>query len=114
MTINYFCAFFLVIIGILIIINKRNLIKIVIGMCIIDYGINLLLISIGYSKGGTVPIFSDGVTVNSILVDPVPQALTLTSIVIGACVTALSLATIIKIKEYYNSIDSDKVRRIKG
>ena len=47
MTINYIGAFFLIVIGLAIIVLKSNLIKIVIGMGILDSGINLLLISIG-------------------------------------------------------------------
>ena len=90
---------------------KKNLIKIVIGMGIVDSGINLLLISIGYRTNGTAPIFSDNST---LFFDPIPQALTLTSIVIGACVTALALSIVIKIKEHYGSIESDDIRRIRG
>lgn len=111
MTINYIEAFFLIVIGLAIIVLKSNLIKIVIGMGILDSGINLLLISIGYRTNGTAPIFTDN---SSYFVDPIPQALTLTSIVIGACVTALALSLVIKIHKYYNSIESDEVRRIRG
>ena len=96
MTINYIGAFLLII--------------------ILDSGINLLLISIGYVKGGTAPIFSQEIENASAVafVDPIPQALTLTSIVIGACVTTLALALIIKIKEKYNSVDSRDIRRLNG
>lgn len=114
MTINYIGGFFLIVLGLLIIISKKNLMKIVIGMGLLDYGINLILISIGYRVNGTAPIFFNGVKDNSVFVDPIPQALTLTSIVIGACVTTLSLAIIIKIKKYYNSIDANDIRRLKG
>ena len=110
MTINYIGAFLLIFIGLAIIVLKKNLIKIVIGIGIVDSGINLLLISIGYRNGAT-PIFTDGAAK---FVDPIPQALTLTSIVIGACVSALALSLVIKINEHYGSIDSDEVRRIKG
>ena len=108
MTINYIGAFLLIFIGLAIIVLKKNLIKIVIGMGIVDSGINLLLISIGYRNGATTPIFTDGAAK---FVDPIPQALTLTSI---ACVSALALSLVIKINEHYGSIDSDEVRRIKG
>jgi multicomponent Na+:H+ antiporter subunit C len=111
MTINYIGAFLLIIIGLAIIIVKKNFIKIVIGMSLVDSGINLLLISVGFRAEGTAPIFTDNA---SVFVDPVPQALTLTSIVIGACVSALALAIVIKIQEHYGSIESDEVRRIKG
>lgn len=111
MTINYIGAFLLIIIGLAIITLKKNFIKIVIGMGLVDCGINLLLISVGFRAQGTAPIFTDNATV---FVDPLPQALTLTSIVIGACVTAMALAIVIKIQEHYGSIESDEVRRIKG
>ena len=84
------------------------------GMSILDSGINLLLITIGYRTGGTAPIFSADLQKGDFFVDPIPQALTLTSIVIGACVTALALSIVIKIKKHYNSIESDDVRRIRG
>lgn len=111
MIVNYIGAFFLIAIGLAIIVLKKNLIKIVIGMGVMDSGINLLLISIGFRTNGTAPIFSDNSTY---FVDPIPQALTLTSIVIGACVTALALSIVIKIQKHYGSIESDNVRRIRG
>ena len=48
MVFNYLGSFLLIILGLLIIVSKKNLIKIVIGMSLLDYGINLILISIGY------------------------------------------------------------------
>ena len=113
MIINYIGAFLLIVIGLALIIFKKNLIKIVIGMGVMDSGINLLLITIGFRAGGTAPIFISDLK-DAFFVDPIPQALTLTSIVIGACVTALALSLVIKIKERYGSIESDKVRRLKG
>ena len=62
MTINYIGAFLLIVIGLAITLLKKNLIKIVIGMGILDSGINLLLISIGFRINGTAPIFSDNST----------------------------------------------------
>ncbi|MFA9397804.1 MAG: sodium:proton antiporter [Clostridiaceae bacterium] len=114
MLLNYIGCFMLIIFGLYIMIAKKNLIKIVIGMSLLDTGINLLLISIGSRKGGTAPIFISDLKSDAIFVDPVPQALTLTSIVIGACVTALALSLVIKIKSHYNTIDADKVRRLNG
>ena len=114
MLINYIGSFLLIVIGLAIMISKKNLVKIVIGMGVLDSGINLLLVSIGYRIGGTAPIFYNDLKEGAKFVDPVPQALTLTSIVIGACVTALALALVIKIKERYGSVESDDVRRLNG
>ena len=102
MTFNYIASFFLIVLGFYTIITKYNLIKTVIGLGIADYGVNLLIISIGYN-GGTAHF-----------VDPIPQALTLTSIVIGACVTAMSLALVIKLEEQYGTIDTREIRRLRG
>ena len=114
-TFNYIASFFLIALGFYTIITKFNLIKTVIGLSICDYGVNLLIISIGFNKGGTAPIFTPGeLNVASYFVDPIPQALTLTSIVIGACVTAMSLSLVIKLHESYGTLDTREIRRLRG
>ena len=86
-----------------------------IGKISIYFNMTLLLISIGFNPGGTAPIFTwSELDYNSFFVDPVPQALTLTSIVIGACVTAMSLALVIKLEEQYGTIDTREIRRLRG
>ena len=112
---NYIASFFLIVLGLYCIVVKYNLIKTVIGLSILDYGVNLLIITIGFNPGGTAPIFTQGeITAASYFVDPIPQALTLTSIVIGACVTAMSLALVIKLEEQYGTIDTREIRRLRG
>ena len=87
----------------------------VIGLSIADYGVNLLIISIGYVPGGTAPIFTEGeINQLSYFVDPIPQALTLTSIVIGACVTAMSMSLVMKLHESYGTLDTREIRRLHG
>ena len=114
-TFNYIASFFLIVLGFYTIITKFNLIKTVIGLSIADYGVNLLIISIGYNAGGTAPIFTAGeLNAASYFVDPIPQALTLTSIVIGACVTAMSLALVMKLHESYGTLDTREIRRLRG
>ena len=112
---NYIVAFFLLALGLYCIVTKYNLVKTVIGLSIMDYGVNLLIISIGFNPGGTAPIFTwNELNPSSFFVDPIPQALTLTSIVIGACVTAMSLALVMKIEESYGTLDTREVRRLRG
>ena len=112
---NYIASFFLITLGLYTIVTKHNLVKTVIGLSIADYGVNLLLISIGFNPGGTAPIFTwTELNPASFFVDPIPQALTLTSIVIGACVTALSLALVIKLEEQYGTTDTREIRRLHG
>ena len=112
---NYIASFFLLGLGMYCIVVKYNLVKTVIGLSILDYGVNLLIISIGFNPGGTAPIFTQGeITPASYFVDPIPQALTLTSIVIGACVTAMSLSLVIKLREMYGTTDTHEIRRLRG
>ena len=112
---NYIASFFLIALGFYTIVTKYNLIKTVMGLSICDYGVNLLIISIGFTPGGTAPIFTAGeITPASFFVDPIPQALTLTSIVIGACVTAMSLSLVIKLYESYGTLDTREIRRLRG
>ena len=114
-TYNYVCAFFLIVLGFYTIVTKYNLVKTVIGMSIMDYGVNLLIISIGFNPGGTAPIFTPGeITAATYFVDPIPQALTLTSIVIGACVTAMSMSLVIRLHESYGTLDTREIRRLRG
>lgn len=112
---NYITAFFLIALGIYCMVVKKNLIKICIGMGLVDYGANLLIVSVGFHDGGTAPIFNLAeLSRESFFVDPIPQALTLTSIVIGACTTAMTLSLIIMLKKQYGTLESDQIRRLRG
>ena len=114
-TYNYIAAFLLIVLGFYTIVTKYNLVKTVIGLGIMDYGVNLLIITVGFNPGGTAPIFTMGeLTKASYFVDPIPQALTRTSIVIGACVTAMSLSLVVKLQEEYGTIDTREIRRLRG
>lgn len=112
---NYLAAFFLIALGLYCIVTKHDILKSVIGLSIMDYGVNLLIITVGFNPGGTAPIFTFGeLNPSSFFVDPIPQALTLTSIVIGACVTAMSLSLVIKLYEMYGTTDTTQIRRLRG
>ena len=113
--VNYAASFFLIALGLYCMAVKKNLIKILIGMGLCDYGTNLLVVSVGFNPVGTAPIFTAGeIHPGMFFVDPVPQALTLTSIVIGACTTAMVLGLIIRIKAKYGTLDSTEIRRLRG
>ena len=113
--VNYIASVVLVVLGLYVIMTKKHLIKIVLGMSIVDYGINLFIVSTGFNEGGTAPIYKMSEFFRgSFFVDPVPQALTLTSIVIGACVDAMALALVIMLGRKYKSVDADEIRRLNG
>jgi len=106
----------MVFIGLFAVLFKRNLIKMVIGISIIESGVNLFLITLGYREGGVAPIYTGlpaGTTYPEGMVMPVPQALTLTSIVIGVAVLALMLSLTMHIYRHYGTLDVRKIRRLK-
>lgn len=112
---NYIGSFLLIGLGIYCMVAKKNLIKICIGMGLVDYGANLLIVSVGFHDGGTAPIFNIAeLNRESFFVDPIPQALTLTSIVIGACMTAMTLSLIMMLKKQYGTLQADEIRRLRG
>jgi multicomponent Na+:H+ antiporter subunit C len=73
----------------------------------------VLLLTVGYRKGGTAPIFKE-VPVGTRAVDPVVQALTLTDIVVGVTVTALILSLAIQGKRHAGTLDPDELPAVKG
>lgn len=116
--VNYIASVFLIVLGLYAVCTKKNLIKAVLGLGIVDYGVNMLIVSLGFNDGGTAPIYQMSDLLNGVaahfFVDPVPQALTLTSIVIGACVDAMALSLVIMIYRKYKTINADEVRRLHG
>ncbi len=110
----YGSAIALILIGIYAVLIKKNLVKIVIGMSIVDAGLHLLFVAVGYISNGTAPIFSPG-NENRVLdmVDPVPQALVLTAIVIGFATTAVALALVIRLYKHHGSASIDNIKSLK-
>jgi multicomponent Na+:H+ antiporter subunit C len=83
------------------------------GLIIIEYAVNLFLILIGYRTQGRAPILAQDQEILN-MVDPLPQALVLTTIVIGLAVTAVVVSIAIRIYEKYGTFDITKIRRLKG
>jgi multicomponent Na+:H+ antiporter subunit C len=114
--IPFYAVIILIAIGVYAIAFKRNLLKIAMGITIIQSGVNLFLITLGYREDGLAPIYTHLPPETAIpegMVLPVPQALTLTSIVIGVAVLALILSLIITIYREYGTLDTYKMRRLK-
>lgn len=109
----YLLCLILFCIGLYCVLRKRNLIKIIIGIAIMEYAVNLFFILIGYKTHGRAPIHSSDQTILN-MVDPLPQALVLTAIVIGLAVIALIAAIAMRVYEKYGTFDITKIRKLKG
>lgn len=71
------------------VLTKRNLVKICIGLSIMETAVILIVVAMAYRPDSSVPIIEAGI---ERYVDPLPHALALTAIVIGAGVTAIALS----------------------
>ncbi len=109
----YLLCLVLFAIGLYGVLRKRNLIKIILGLVIMEYSVHLMFILVGYRMGGRSPILEHGQEISNI-VDPLPQALVLTAIVIGLAVTALVISLAMRIYDRYRTFDITEIRRLKG
>jgi multisubunit Na+/H+ antiporter MnhC subunit len=96
---------------------KRNLIKIIISLIILESAVNVFLVMIGYRKDGIAPILDKTMETETFIataVDPLPQALVLTAIVIGLGVTAMTIAIAMRLYGRYGTYDIKEIRKLKG
>lgn len=118
----YALCFLLFMIGLYCAVVKKNMVKIVVGILIMEYAVNLFLVMLGYRQGGVAPIIDKshlesqaamtGFLNNT--VDPLPQALVLTAIVISLGSLALMISICIRTYEKYGTFDITEIRRLRG
>ena len=109
-------GFILILIGLYGALTNRNMLRMIIAFSIASTGVNLVLVAVGYMHGRTAPILDAAVPVAAAaarIIDPVPQALVLTAIVIGVGVTALMLAFVYKLYATRGSLDISKYTELK-
>jgi multicomponent Na+:H+ antiporter subunit C len=83
----------------------------IIGFSLLDTGIHMVMVSIGYVTGGTAPIIDAAVPAAdaaAMVVDPLPSALVLTAIVIGLGVTAVMLSFAVRIYQAKKTLNIDE------
>ena len=70
--------------------------QVIMGLCLLSYGVNLFIFSMGRLKVDSEPILLPGIaSTMANTADPMPQALVLTAIVIGFAMTALFLVVLL-------------------
>ncbi len=99
-------AIFLV--GVWGLISIPNLIKKVVALSIANSAIILLFIYFGSMSGDSAPILTER---PGVPVDPIPQALMLTAIVVGVCVVALALVLVYRLYRRFGTLDIRAIER---
>lgn len=101
-------AIILMLLGLFTLLTTRHIIKMIVGLNVFEVGLNLFIITIGYNQDGIVPILTKGSSVSD-FVDPLPQAIVLTAIVIGFGITAVGLMVAKKIYLKYGTYDINEI-----
>ncbi len=104
---NYWIVFCLMMIGLFLVIGRKNFLKKIVGLAIFQTSVFLLYITFGKIKGGTPPILNE--SIDTIYSNPLPHVLILTAIVVGVATTALGLSLVLRINSEYGSIEEDDV-----
>jgi multicomponent Na+:H+ antiporter subunit C len=89
---------------------ERRLLRVVLGTCLMSHGVLLFLITAGNLKRGLSPIIEGETLPPEAYVDPVPQALILTAIVIGFATTAFALVLAYKMRARLGTDDLEQLR----
>ena len=99
------------------VIVEQNMFKKIIFSSIMQSSIIVYYIMFNWNVSQQTPFYSSSISLN--YVDPVPQVLMLTAIVVGFATTALGLAIVIRIKKKFGTImynelkvDEDKEQSI--
>ena len=103
----------LILIGLWGLLTNRDMIRMIIGFSLFDLGVHIVMLSVGYINGGTAPIVENLSDIGESYVDPVPQALVLTAIVIGLGITAFMLTYAVNMYEKKGSLEIDKFEELK-
>ena len=109
----YAVAAWICLVGLFGIATSRNLIHLAVCLTVMQSSTYVLLLSVGYVKHGTAPIFK-GTKLGTTAVDPVVQALTLTDVVVSVAVLGLILALALDAHRLSGAVDPDEIAEVSG
>lgn len=97
---------FLLLVGLFGIIGKKNLIKQLIGLNILQAAVILFFILFGYKSGASVPIVDARLgSAPDAYINPLPHGLMLTAIVVSVATTGLALMLLRLIHQRWGSLE---------
>ena len=112
---NYWVYIILMMIGLYGIMAKKNLVKKIIGLNILQTAVILFFISIGAKQRATIPIIEhghdahNGVVSAAHYMNPLPHVLMLTAIVVAVATLGVALTLVIKIHQQYHTLEEDEI-----
>jgi multicomponent Na+:H+ antiporter subunit C len=127
MIINFIGSFLLILLGLYIVLNNKEKIKLLVGMVLMNSGLSLLIVSIGYKENNVAGITSKVFIQSVNYVDPVIQILIAMLLIIGFCFlfvaayiigenkdksTLIGFLKLLKIKRSSINLSIKKMRRL--
>jgi multicomponent Na+:H+ antiporter subunit C len=109
----YLLAIWIFLVGIFGMVRSHNFVHLVVCLAVTQSSTYVLLLAVGFVKGGTAPIFKD-VKPATKAVDPIVQALTLTDIVVSVTVSALLLSLAMNARRRAGTMEPDLLRPLRG
>jgi multicomponent Na+:H+ antiporter subunit C len=107
---EYWMTVALLLIGFHGMIVKRNLVKKLIALNILQSAIILFFVSLGLKPGGNVPILPHhGGTGAEVFMSPLPHVLMLTAIVVMVSTSGVAFALVIRIYRRYGTLDESSL-----
>ncbi|MCF7926751.1 MAG: cation:proton antiporter subunit C [Candidatus Izimaplasma sp.] len=106
-----YASVLLIVIGLYGLLTNRNVIKIILSLNVLEIGLNIFIITVGFLdlEEAIAPIITLQQRASVIVVDPLPQALVLTAIVIGVGTTAIGLSLAKKMYDKYHTFNLDEM-----
>ncbi|MGN7661114.1 MAG: cation:proton antiporter subunit C [Anaplasma sp.] len=97
--VNYVVFAFLMAIGLFVVAVASRRVKKLMGLGVFQASVLLFYVSLGYVRGGGVPILSGHGGDAVLYSNPLPSVLMLTAIVVGVATVAVGLAMVIRMEE---------------
>ena len=118
---NYLTSAAVFCLGLYTLLTRRNMIKMVMGLSLMEGSTYLLFVSLAYRARSTAPVLLDpphGQSPEQLAhgdaADPVLQNFCLTAIVIGVAVTAVFLTVAVRVGQHYHSVNAADMTALQG
>lgn len=107
----YFFLMLLFMIGMYAMMMKRNLMKKIMGMSMIQSATIMVWIVSAYKDGGTIPVMDPNIPLDNpaLYLNPLPHTLMLTAIVVAVVTLGVSFALAVSVYRNYNTLDENEL-----
>lgn len=118
---NYVTSAVLFGIGLYTVVARRHLVKIVLGLSLMEDATYLFIVSLAYRNDATAPVLtglpsgsSKASVAHGNVADPVLQNFCITAIVIGVAITGVFLTIVVRLAQHHGTVDADQSRVLRG